>query len=272
MTAKTDSVGGFDDGRLPVCEQLLPRLKENGQDWLIELARCYESGWNLALAGAPRPSADSVLQLIAPERQQDVRSVLESIDTRYALVASDRTPSGSDLDPWCTLPLPEPWAIPPNAPPPPQADTAGQSNETVSLTQDEKQSTEAADVPSSAQASLDMTVESSAPSELPPAHTHATDDASFEQTVSKPAIHPGLGNNRAHPLSGLPVIPGYQIKGILGRGGMGIVYLAHQQGIDRPVALKMILARSYRPGGTRPLLCRSTGDRTVPARKHRADL
>ncbi len=44
-----------------------------------------------------------------------------------------------------------------------------------------------------------------------------------------------------HPAVALLVsIPGYDIQGILGRGGMGIVYRAHHRQLDRPVALKMI--------------------------------
>lgn len=47
--------------------------------------------------------------------------------------------------------------------------------------------------------------------------------------------------DRAAADPALPDIPGYRIEGILGRGGMGIVYRAWQIGLNRPVALKMIL-------------------------------
>ncbi len=214
-------------GLCPVWESMHEELSRKSGQWLSDLVRWYEADWLVALEGGERPDASHVLSVLDAERRETVESVFIAIDTRYESAWKSReTVAGTD-DATIDLSARGMDHLPPTLPPR-ESEAGSQADEpTINFTSTGVRSATAVDEPTIAHqtGSKDPSL-----------------DFSFGQLESKRSTgsRPGASSKEA-----FPEIPGYRIDRVLGRGGMGIVYLAHQLGIERPVALKMIIGGKF---------------------------
>jgi len=186
----------------PALERLAIRLRESGDQWGSVLEQWYREQWEAALRQGSSPDSASVFEILPGERVPEARTLLSRLDQSYRALRDSHSHNGAEA----TLPLrQDDTARPPSG--------VG-SNPGLELTADMMSTPP--DSVGSVGSGFEVT----------------TDFGGRSKTVVRRGKSP-------RPLPAQ--IGSYRIESELGRGGMGVVYLARQEGIDRPVALKMIL-------------------------------